>query len=112
MSLHEPGDVVRLPFPYEEDSTKLKPRPALILRVEGKLRLALLKITGTNKSDTNQGMWVKKDSERGMLMGLTKDSFIDCSRIVEAFEYEVLETIGYMDESGFEQIEFMVAGNS
>lgn len=107
--LYSPGDVVLLPFPYEEDPSKFKYRPALIIDINDGIKLATLKITGTNKISQKKGMWVEKDSKRGMLMGLTKDSFIDCSRIVKVDEFEITQMIGYMDDDGFEQIEYIVS---
>lgn len=103
MNYLAPGDVVLIPFPFE-DSNELKRRPALVLKVEEELMLILLKITTKNKSDHNKGIWVKKNSDRGQYMGLTKDSFIDCSRQVQVPANEVIERIGFIDEDGLDQV--------
>lgn len=113
MHLYQSGDVVLLPFPYQENDSngnyQFKVRPGLILELKGKLVYAVIQITTKNKSDTHKGIWVKASSDRGKLMGLTKDSYINLEIIQDINESEIIRTIGYIDDDLMDQIELLLS---
>jgi hypothetical protein len=71
------GDVVNVWFAYKENGKiKLKERPAIVFKVHQETSHALIQLTGTNKTGKYPGFLVTKESEEGIEMGLTKDTFI------------------------------------
>ena len=80
MSDYEPGDVLIVRFPFQEDPTKFKIRPALLLSVEGDT-YTVCRITKTNRSGSNKGEWIHSDTLVGGELGLNCDSFIDLDTI-------------------------------
>lgn len=71
-----PGDVVLCKFPLREDDTQWTQRPALVMRVinEGE-SYKLAQITGTDRTGSLPGLFVKRTSKEGAAMRLRKDSF-------------------------------------
>jgi len=101
MSPYKRGDVVMLHFPFKEDPTKTKFRPAVVLEDEDDPIFALIQCTSTNRSDKLKGLWVIKDSPEGRIMGILKDTFINVSNVVRLNRYAIYRKIGVcplMDE--------------
>jgi len=80
MSDYEPGDVLIVRFPFQEDTTKMKIRPALLLSVDDDT-YTVCRITKTNRSGTNKGEWIHSNTMVGRELGLNCDSFIDLDTI-------------------------------
>lgn len=111
MLLYEPGDVVWLPYPFEEEgSLEVKFRPGVILKEGERLSYAIIQVTtNKDKAKTNKGILVEVNSERGLMMGLLEDSFINLERIEEIDEGDIYELMGCVDEDCFDQIEMLLA---
>jgi len=109
MSSYRRGDVVVVPFTYtdSEGELVLKKRPGVILKEGPKLIFAIIQITKTNRTDGSTGMMVKRNSQRGMYMGLHFDSFINLGVIKRFHEKEILKIIGTLDVDGMDQLDLM-----
>lgn len=95
---YEVGDVVWAYFHFEEKNDT-KARPVIILEILEDESFVCM-ITGTNRSTTQKGRWVTKDSEVGKKMGLLKDSFINVSRKIVVKNY-MLEKDGWLGKCPF-----------
>ena len=89
MSRYNSGDVVLVQFPYREDRTRFKKRPAIIIREDTQGEYLICQITGTDRRGKNKGYWIEADSEDGKQMKLQKDSFVnaDMTTIVDVNFY-------------------------
>jgi|GEM_PF-1514612 len=94
------GDVVDVWFAYREDGEiKVKERPAIVYKVHQETNHALIQLTSTNKSGKYPGFFVTKESQEGIEMGLTKDTFIHLEEtywIPEKFIRRLRGTFGEM----------------
>lgn len=72
------GDVVLVKFPWRDENNEIisKPRPAIIFKIQGEIKIALIKITSKNRSNQFPGRWIVQNSQLGKQMGLLMDSFI------------------------------------
>jgi len=107
MSVYQPGDVVIVVFAYTEGGQLVgKKRPGVILKEGSKLAFAIIQVTTKNRSETNKGLWVKKDSDRGKAMNLRADSFINLEVIREFDSHEILMKIGEIDSEGLDLLHY------
>lgn len=93
MSKYQAGDVILAYFPFE-DKLETKLRPAVIIDAYDDSSFTCM-ITGTDKSSTNRGIWVEKESDEGKEMRLQKDSFIDAERTEVLKHIMIKGIIGY-----------------
>lgn len=109
MSFFKPGHVVTVPFAFTDSNGTIvqKIRPGVILKEGPQLVFAIIQVTKTNRTDGSSGIWVKKDSQRGIDMGLHFDSFINLEVIRRFAEREILNLIGEVDEDCLDQLEFL-----
>lgn len=89
---HE-GHVVECHFPFEEDSSLSKPRPGLVVRIDGNNEYLVVKITGTNYSGTQEGFWIKESDDEYLDMNLDKPSFVQIERHVTLHASEFFNDI-------------------
>lgn len=107
MSIYQPGDVVIVTFTYTEEGKLVgKKRPGVILKEGKTLMFAIIQVTTKNRSDTNRGLWIEKNSERGKLMNLRADSFINLEVIKEFNPEEILMKIGKIDSEGMDLLHY------
>lgn len=95
------GDVVLVHYPYKEDPSITKLRPAVIVDITETPILLFVQITSTNRSDTNDGRWIVSTSNAGKMMGLRKDSFLNYGNFLKLdfqFIYRKIGTCPYIDE--------------
>jgi hypothetical protein len=76
------GDVVEAPFPYEEDPTKTKERPCLVMKDQIGQTIIVAQITGTDHRPHGFGFWITRNSDEGISMGLDKNSYLNLKRIL------------------------------
>lgn len=93
------GDVVLCNFPYREDPTKWKRRPALVLKavtVSGKEKYTIAQITTTDRThDPNvHGKLIDIKSSAAKQMGLLSTSFVNLSTIKVVSRDIIKEAIG------------------
>jgi hypothetical protein len=76
------GDVVIVHYPYKDEKGEIirKVRPAIVTRIHED-NSALIQITSVNRTKSNSGYWVVKDSDLGKEMGLLTDSFINLETV-------------------------------
>jgi len=72
---YEEGDVVLVHYPFREDPTKTKLRPAVVADASETPLLVL--VTGTDRRAKAPGRWIPCRSAAGVMMGLRKDSFLN-----------------------------------
>ncbi len=91
----EVGDIFFTSVPFEEDPRQSKPRPVVVLRKEGNGLVLIGIFTGTNKTGFKKGLWILKESEDGVKMGLTKDTFIIVDKKYRWPEYQLTDYFGH-----------------
>jgi len=92
--MYQPGDVVLCKFPYQDNPTKYKSRPALVLSDLSDGDYLLAQITSTDRRGELTGLWVLKDSKEGVQMGIRNDSFINLSNVARVRQYVINRLIG------------------
>jgi hypothetical protein len=96
-NLFAEGDVVECLFPYQEDPTKFKKRPGLILKVEynGQIPIFITaKITTTDNSSYIVGKVIPARSREGRQMRFTDDSFIHLENIARLPRFAIKRRLG------------------
>lgn|SRR5690606_30171564 len=92
--MYQPGDVVLCNFPFQEDPTQFKKRPALILRCLSNNRYLIAQITSTDRRDQCAGLWIQRISFAGIKMNLRMDSFLNLSRIIDVPDFAIDRLLG------------------
>lgn len=82
MSFFQPGDIIIVWFPFEEDISKGKPRPAMVISIEDTNSYRVCQITKTNKTNKNRGQWIEKGTELYNSMGCDCECFINLDNII------------------------------
>lgn len=93
MSDFEPGDILLVRFPFQEDPTILKTRPALLLSVDNGI-YTVCRITTKDRSGKNRGEFIHSDTMVGKELGLDFDSFIDLDTIRHLKRSLIIRSIG------------------
>jgi len=105
MAKFSPGDVVLVRFPFA-DSMQYKIRPALVVYEDSTNEYLVCQITRKNKSNTNDGYWVAKDSKNGRAMGLETDSFLNLEvSIILRADFFFIKRIGHCPQKILEKVE-------
>lgn len=104
MAKYQPGQVVFAAFPFEEDSSKTKNRPVVIVEVFPDSTFSCM-ITGTDRSAYGKGIKVLKDSKEAKAMKLKKDSFINTERTATIKNHMIIFPLGMCPPSLLQDIE-------
>ncbi len=91
----QPGDMFSIPFPYKDNIFESKCRPVVVLRDEKNGLFLIAPVTGTNLTGKREGLWVSKDSDEGIKMRLTKDSFIVVDNTIKWPSFGLLDYWGH-----------------
>lgn len=103
MGRYSEGDVVLVHFPYidNEGINQCKVRPGVVTEQSDHNEYLMVQITSKNRSKTNRGIWVLKDSPEGNMMGILTDSFINLEQSIELKVRDIVRKIGncpFLDE--------------
>lgn len=101
MSQYKCGDVVFASIPFEEDPTKAKGRPVVIIEILEDDWYLVCKITHIDHSGIKKGRWIIKNSEQWKQMGLKQSSFVSDESTIEIPQtsiYMLLGTYPYIDD--------------
>ncbi|MDH5381458.1 MAG: hypothetical protein OEW75_11430 [Cyclobacteriaceae bacterium] len=92
-----PGDVILLKFPFQEDRSKFKQRPGVVIDVSDQdSKYFVAQITKTDhraKGRVCKG--ILRDSDTGKKMKIKVNSFINLSNTSEIHEIDIIQKIGY-----------------
>lgn len=98
MPIYKVGDVVWCKFPFEDDPTKFKQRPGLIVNVTtvgSSTYYHMAKITSATSNDIGHvGRIVKSFSKAGKDMNLVSDSFIHLDKIARLRDFAIIRLHG------------------
>lgn len=96
MAKYSEGDVVLVHFPYidNEGVPQCKSRPGVIVHQSDHNEYLTVQITSKNRSRTNKGIWVLKDSPEGVQMGLLADSYINIDQQTDLNIRDIKRKIG------------------
>ncbi len=77
-----PGDIIVVDFPYEENPSIFKSRPALVISKIDATHYLIAKITKTNLVGKIKGEWIDEKSKEYLSMRLNFPSFIRLENLI------------------------------
>jgi len=76
MADFQPGDIIIVKFPYKEDPTQFKDRPAMVMSKTDQNLYTIAKITTKDRTRELKGEWIDERSPEFKMMGIDQPSFI------------------------------------
>ena len=80
---YSPGDTIVVNYPYREDPTLFKPRPAMIISKVSEKIYCIAKITTKNHTSRFKGEWIDEKSKEYIPMGIGEPSFIFLEQFIK-----------------------------
>lgn len=83
MANYAPGEIIVVNYPFKEDPTLFKPRPAMIISKISEELYCIAKITTKNQTGRYKGEWIDENSKEYEPMGIGLPSFIFLEQFIQ-----------------------------